>query len=364
MRYRNTRATGLIEGFCTYDTGMDNSPRWAGMPRQCPDKDARKFAAMPTLPRLCPDLSATTYGARIALAAMAKALGKNFESSQWLDRAETLRKLIFTRLYVPDDPAFYDLDAQNHFVKINCDILSRICGQHVVDQQLFDALWSRQLGNPHAFWAPYPLPSTALDDPTFVRPIPRNSWGGPSQALTALRAGRWFDHYHRGAEFAHMMQQWCSAILRDPSFRQQLDPVTGDFTQSGSTSYSPCALVLFDYTWRLAGVHRENDELHWNVRPGCPAAQNAIFRLPLKSGAAELRYNNNSAELRLNTKLLARIHGTARLVTTLTGERRQLLGIQAEPSEVTLERPGHALLHLQLSANATHNLSPVENSQR
>ena len=27
MRYRNTRGTGLIEGFCTYDTGMDNSPR-------------------------------------------------------------------------------------------------------------------------------------------------------------------------------------------------------------------------------------------------------------------------------------------------------------------------------------------------
>ena len=76
MRYRNTRGTGLIEGFCTYDTGMDDSPRWAGMPRQCPDKDARKCAPIPTLPRLCPDLSATVYGARIALAAMARALGK------------------------------------------------------------------------------------------------------------------------------------------------------------------------------------------------------------------------------------------------------------------------------------------------
>ena len=27
-RYRNTRGTGLCEGFCTYDTGHDNSPRW------------------------------------------------------------------------------------------------------------------------------------------------------------------------------------------------------------------------------------------------------------------------------------------------------------------------------------------------
>jgi hypothetical protein len=67
MRYRNTRATGLIEGFCTYDTGTDNSPRWAGLPVQCPDKDAKRCPTNPTLPRLCPDLSATTYGARVAL---------------------------------------------------------------------------------------------------------------------------------------------------------------------------------------------------------------------------------------------------------------------------------------------------------
>jgi hypothetical protein len=32
MTYRNTRGTGLIEGFCTYDTGHDNSPRWQGIP--------------------------------------------------------------------------------------------------------------------------------------------------------------------------------------------------------------------------------------------------------------------------------------------------------------------------------------------
>jgi hypothetical protein len=29
IKYRNTRGTGLVEGFCTYDTGHDNSPRRA-----------------------------------------------------------------------------------------------------------------------------------------------------------------------------------------------------------------------------------------------------------------------------------------------------------------------------------------------
>jgi hypothetical protein len=342
MRYRNTRGTGLIEGFCTYDTGMDNSPRWAGCANQCPNKDARQCPPNPTLPRLCPDLSATVYGARIALAAMARALGKSSESDQWLDRAETLRKHILAKLYVPDDAAFYDLDAHDNFVKVRSDILSRICGEHIVDQKTFDTLWSRQLGNQHAFWAPYPLPSIALDDPTFVRPIPRNSWGGPSQALTALRAGRWFDHYNRSAEFAHMMQQWCDAILRDPSFRQQLDPVAGDFTQSGSASYSPAALVFYDYTWRLAGVRQHEDELHWNVRPRCGAAQSGVFSAPVKGGKiAELRYSPEDAELKIAGELIAQVDGCARICTSLDGTPRYLLGIDSVVTRVKVRFRGH-----------------------
>ena len=39
-QYRDTRKTGLCEGFCTYDTGHDNSPRWAGIPNRCPDAAA------------------------------------------------------------------------------------------------------------------------------------------------------------------------------------------------------------------------------------------------------------------------------------------------------------------------------------
>ena len=359
LRYRDTRGTGLTEGFCTYDTGMDNSPRWAGMPRQCPNKDARQLPQNPTLPRLAPDLSATTYGARIALAAMAHALGKNSEADHWLDRAEAIRKLILTKLYVPEDAAFYDLDAQNQFVKVRSDILSRVCGEHVVDQPLFDTLWSRQLGNSHAFWAPYPLPSIALDDPTFVRPIPRNSWGGPSQALTALRAGRWLDHYHRSAEFGHMMQQWCNAILLDPSFRQQLDPLTGEFTQYGSASYSPCALVLYDYTWRLAGVRRQEDHIHWNVRPDCPAAQKAIFRLPLdRHGAvAELRYLPRSTELRINNRLIAELEGSVRVVTDLDGTPRSLLGIHTAVTTIRFRGTGNQLHHVTLAPNERKSLS-------
>jgi hypothetical protein len=259
-QYRDTRKTGLVEGFCTYDTGMDNSPRWSGIPNRCPDGDARQCSPISSLPRLCPDLSATVYGARVALAAMAKALGERQDAERWRADAETIRHLIIEKLWCPEDSSFYDLDAQNKFVRVRSVVNTRVLGEHVLnlsvsrDRSIFEALWTRQLHNREAFWAPYPFPSSALNDPTFVRPIPRNSWGGASQALTALRAPRWMPHYGKEAELKQLMQHWCAAIVRDGNFRQQMDPLTGEFTQPDPGRYSPAALVFLAFAKRLAGM--------------------------------------------------------------------------------------------------------------
>jgi hypothetical protein len=126
--FRNTRGTGLVEGFCTYDTGHDNSPRWKGVPNRCPDADAKRFEKGVGVPRLCPDLSATVYGGRVALTAMAKMLGKHDEAARWEHDAETLRHLIITKLYDAQDAAFYDLDADNKFVRVRSDVNSRVLG--------------------------------------------------------------------------------------------------------------------------------------------------------------------------------------------------------------------------------------------
>jgi hypothetical protein len=256
-RYRNTRGTGLVEGFCTYDTGHDNSPRWKGVPNRCPDADAKKFPPGVGVPRLCPDLSATVYGGRIALAAMAKALGKPDEAARWESDAEQLRLLILSKLYDEKDASFYDLDTEDKFVRVRSDVNSRVLGEHVLrmsearDRAIFDAVWTRQIHNPKAFWAPYPLTSVAMDDPAFVRPIPRNSWGGATQALTALRTPRWMEHYGKQAELKQLMQKWYEAIMRHIEFRQQMDPLTGDFTQADPSGYSPAALVFLEFARRL-----------------------------------------------------------------------------------------------------------------
>lgn len=336
-RYRDTRGTGLCEGFCTYDTGQDNSPRWKGLANRCPDGDARKCPPGPGLPRLCPDLSATVYGGRVALAAMAKALGKADDAYRWSQDAETIRELIVTRLYDPLEGAFYDLDADNQFVRVRSSTILTVLGEHVPNADVFATVWEKQIHNPKAFWAPYPFPSVALNDPQFVRPIPRNSWGGAAQALTALRAPRWMEHYGKSAELGDVMHQWIEALYRaNAEFRQQLDPLTGQFTMADPGGYSPAALVCLDFLWRLHGVRQQSDRLEWNIRTPFDRGRSRFMR-QIGPSTAELSYEGPRAELRLAGQRLARVSGVVRLLTTPAGDLDAAIGIAASDQAVTVD---------------------------
>lgn len=255
-RNRNTRGTGLCELFCQFDSGHDGSPRHEGLPWECPDDDASVCPDADKLPYLAPDLSASVYGGRVALANMAGQLGKSVEAEMWQERAEVTRLLILRHCYHPDDECFYDVAADGNFVRVRGDVLTRVFGEHVVDQAMFDRIYERHIKNPESFWTPYPLPSIAADDPAFVATIPRNSWGGASQALTALRTPRWFEHYGRSADLRHLMKQWVKAIVASPYFMQQINPWTGEFTASGTKDYSPAMCVLIDFVDRL-GLHEK-----------------------------------------------------------------------------------------------------------
>jgi hypothetical protein len=180
-----------------------------------------------------------------------------------------------------------------------------------------------------------------MDDPTFVRPAPRNSWGGPSQALTALRAPRWFEFYGKPVELAFLMDRWCEAIQRDPSFRQQIDPMTGDFNQGDLPDYSPAALTMVDFTWRLAGPREDGDSLEWNIRPQHAAAQGAHFSLPFDQGrTAAITYSGNSATLHLDGRVLGSIgSSSARLITSKRGYPKQVIGISETKQNITLALP-------------------------
>ena len=248
-RHRNTRGTGLCEAFCGHDTGHDNSPRFHNLPQKCPNDDASVCPSSDKLPYLAPDLSASVYGGRRALAQMAERLGKSGEAQFWMERAEQIRELIIRHCFAPEDECFYDVDRDGKFVKIRGDVLTRVLGEHVPEQALFERIYARYIANPEEFWTPYPLPSISIGDPAFDRNLPCNSWGGAAQALTALRAPRWFIHYGKAKDLTHLMQRWVEAILAAPDFMQQMNPWSGEF--STSEGYSPAMCVFLDFVDRL-----------------------------------------------------------------------------------------------------------------
>jgi len=292
---------------------------------------------------------------------MARALGKRSEADRWLEEADDIRGKILRRLYVKEDACFYDLDAKDRFVRIRSDVLSRVLGEHVVDRRLFQTIYERQIHNPRAFWSPFPLPSIALNDPAFVRPITANSWGGPSQALTALRAPRWMDYYNRPADLAHLMQQWTGAILTAGAFLQQMDPMDGTFTRD-TGDYSPAALVFLDFTWRLAGIRQEDDGLEWNVRP--PAVDvTSSFRFRISpTQIAEIRYAGGGATLLLNGRQLCAVNGVVRLFSDVDGKLHLATGIAPKAVRVTITYPSGRKLDVSVQPNASKALSYIQGS--
>ena len=77
-QHRMTCKTGLIEMFCGFDTGHDNSSRLDGM--KYPNNICEDAAVPPKdddlLPVLAPDMNAVFYGDRMALAEMAERLDR------------------------------------------------------------------------------------------------------------------------------------------------------------------------------------------------------------------------------------------------------------------------------------------------
>ena len=137
------------------------------------------------------------------------------------------------------------------------------------------------------------------------------------------------------------------------TFRQQLDPESGKFTTGGEPEYSPAALVMIDYTWRLAGVREEGDTIEWNVRTGHPAAESARYQMRTDAGrTAELRYANRGAELLLAGKSLGRVEsGAARVLTDTLGVPKRLSGISEKPQKVVLRWTNRPAREITVQAN-------------
>lgn len=355
---RDSRGVGLCEAFCEYDTGHDNSPRFAGLPKQCPDLRPELCPDVGGLPYLAPDLSAMLFGGRVALSSMAAHLNLTVEANDWAEKAESTRRSIMAYCFDPEDLMFYDMTRQGRWLKIRGDLLTRVLGEKVVDQPMFEQIFERHITNPDSFWTPYPLPSIAADDARFDHRLPENSWGGPSQALTALRAPRWFEHYRKPAHLAHLMNQWLCALAASSDFMQQLNPWTGEFIASSNRRYSPAMCVVIEFTRRLFGIFCDQGRIGWSNTPNRVGNCRYYAEQIDGAGLAELDYNQQlGTSLKLNGAELLRVKGICRIVTDLRGAPVIVQSISLWHEAIAIVYPDGREQRWELAPNEEKSLS-------
>jgi Glycogen debranching enzyme len=345
VEYRNTRGTGGVEAFGTFDTGHDLSPRFWFVPDR-PLGDATKVdPTNPILPFVAPDLTANVAAQRAYLALIAAELGE--DPAPWERAAAESVEALFAQCFDERDGIFYDRDATGELRRVQSDVLLRVLECEIGDDAFFAAALDRYLLHTGKFLAHYGFTSLALDDPRFDADAGRNSWGGPVNFLSLIRAPHPFEHHGRVAELALTAAPVLAAVALADRFAQCIDPWSG---APGFTSeYSPSILWFLDAIERHAGILPRPDGRLWfsgmpPTRLDHGAAAQAVGYSRVVDGARfELVADDRLVRVLRDGEVRAEFPHGWRLVTDRTGHPEALVGLAGRPvtgswegAEVTL----------------------------
>lgn len=261
-KYRMTTGRGLIEMFCGYDTGHDNSGRLDGI--ACPGNyNEQNAAVLPPedgiTPILAVDMNANHYGDLMALADMARLLGRDDEAAKWLSDAKEIKAKMLALLWNEEDGFFYDVDKKNVQRKYKSSTIFHLFLERVLDpvedEAMIRRIYKEHIKNPAEFWTPYPFPSMAIDDPSCEGHKTFNCWGYYTQGLIVLRCTRWMDAYGWGKDFDYICEKWLQTWTEHydtVQLAQEIDPITGEPTMS-SQWYSSC-MLMYLYAAKRLGI--------------------------------------------------------------------------------------------------------------
>ncbi|MDU2242101.1 MAG: hypothetical protein E7E23_16150 [Paenibacillus sp.] len=340
--FRDTRGTGCVEAFCTFDTGHDLSPRFWHIPDTPHLGDPRRYDPdSPVLPLLAPDLTANVYCQRRYLSDIAAELGAA-AGPEWTAKAAASLSSLMAHCFDPEDGFFYDVDASGQFVRIQSDVLLRVLACEVGDGAFFAASLRRYLLNSRKFFAKYPFTSIAMDDPRFDPSSAYNTWAGTTNFLSLIRTPHAFEHHGRFVELTWVLQPILSAMVRMERFAQCLSPWTGE--EGFTETYSPAILCLLDYVERLCGILPTPEEELWftgllpySMDHGEVPAEETAYARTVDGMSFELVNTREGSTVYRNGELYCRFPYGTRLVTTRRGEPKALVGMSVRTVEGLLE---------------------------
>ncbi len=259
VEHRMDPDIGLLKTYCGYDTGHDNSARFADTkyPGDMTTAEPRDAKVPPTddplLPFYSPDINAVFFNTRTALADMAMTLSNLEKAAQWRSKADQIRDRLFHYCYDAEDQFFYDVDRNLHRRKIKSIAITSLFCEHVLEVWDAQKIFLRYFEDAREFRTPYPYPSLSVSDPHWAQNKPGNSWNFYSQGLTALRSLRWMDRYGFGYQQKENMRAWVAAWTNSQStrFGQELHPLTG--APSNASAYYSSTMLYYLYALERLG---------------------------------------------------------------------------------------------------------------
>ncbi|ASA25998.1 MGH1-like glycoside hydrolase domain-containing protein [Paenibacillus donghaensis] len=343
-QYRNTRGSGCVEAFCTFDTGHDLSPRFWHIPDTPHRDDPRRFSPeSPVLPLLAPDLTANVYCQRKYMARMADILGE--DGSFWERKAAQSLDSLFQYCYDETDEFFYDLDRNDRFVRVQSDVLLRVLACEVGDRGLFDSALKRYLLNTAKFFAKYPLTSIAMDDPRFDPSSAYNSWAGTTNFLTLIRTPHAFEAHGRYVELTWIITPILNAMARMKNFAQTISPWTG--TEGYTDTYSPAILCVLDFVERTCGILPAPEGELWftglvpySMDHGEELASVTAYARIVDGVSYELVNTREGAMLYREGHVHIGFPYGTRAVTDRAGNLKALVGMMAQPAQGLVQWEG------------------------
>jgi hypothetical protein len=343
--WRDTRGTGCVEAFCCYDTGHDLSPRFWHIPDSPAGNDPTACPDNPVLPFLAPDLTANVACQRHYLALIAEELGE--DPDPWRQKAEASAAALMRHCLDAADGCFYDRDRENNFIHVQSDVLLRVLACEIGDDALFARSLTGYLLNTRKFFAKYPFTSIALDDPRYDPAFDYNSWAGPTNLLSLIRAPHAFEAHDRHVELTWAMQPAIAALVKTDHFPQTLHPFTG---RAGFTEgYSPAILCLIDFIERLSGIMPRPDGTLWftaltphQIEHRDASHETAYARI-VDGRRFELVNAGGSSTAYCDDDLLFECTPGVRIVTDRGGHVLRLIGMRARPVIGTLHVAGRGI---------------------
>lgn len=164
------------------------------------------------------------------------------DAQRYKDRADTVMRSMVEQMYDEREAAFFDIDGgTNEKIRVMTPTIFFPLVIRSLPEEITDVLIERHLFSKQEFDTPFPIPSVALNDPSFYPYESEFLWRGPTWVFY-----NWFVFqclvYRDHTDEARMLQNAIRKLIQQSGFREYYNPFSGE--GYGAENFTWSSLVV------------------------------------------------------------------------------------------------------------------------